>query len=301
MSHHHSHHHHAPKQFNKAFGIAIALNLGFVIVEAFYAIVAHSMALLGDAGHNLGDVLGLIIAWVAAWLLTRPGSSQFSYGYRRTTILSALLNALILVFTCGVIVYESIVKLIHPVAVNEPIIIIVALIGVVINGSTALLFMRGVHDDLNIRGTFIHLAGDALISIGVVIAAVIILLTHWVWLDPVVGLLIVLMILLSTWGLLRDSLKMVLDAVPPHIDLEQVRQYLLAIPGVESIHDLHIWALSTQQNALTAHLVMPKAKLSDKAMQKTSHELAHQFNINHSTIQVETGDPAHPCHAQCDH
>lgn len=304
-SHNHSHghghhHHHVPQQFNKAFAVAIVLNLAFVFIEAIYAVIAHSMALLADAGHNLGDVLGLVMAWIAAWLLTRPGSSRFSYGYRRTSILTALINALVLIATCAIIAYESIIKLVHPVAVKEPIIIVVALIGVVINGVTAMMFMKGAQDDLNIKGAFLHLASDALVSFGVVIAAIIILFTGWLRLDPIVGLLIVVVILAGTWGVLRDSLKMVLDAVPSHIDLEKVRNYLLDIPGVESIHDLHIWALSTQNTALTAHLVMPKKQLTDKAIHKINDELLHQFKIDHATIQVESGDGAHPCLAQCD-
>lgn len=296
---HHDHHHghsHAPQSFNKAFGIAVALNLGFTLCQIFYAFLANSMSLMADAVHNFGDVLGLILAWGASWLLTLPARKRYSYGYKRTTILAALTNALILVATSALITYESIYKLIHLSQVNELTIIVVALIGIIINSSTAMLFIKGAHDDLNIRGAFIHLLGDALISMGVVISAIAIYYTSWVWLDPLMGLFIVCIILMGTWGLLRDSVRLILDAVPHHIDQHGVQTYLQQLPGVNTVHDLHIWGLSTKEIALTAHLVMPNDKLSDADYKKINDALKIQFRVDHVTLQVETGnDVDHPC------
>lgn len=296
MSHDHHHgHSHAPQSFNKAFGIAIALNLGFTVCQVFYAFLANSMSLMADAAHNFGDVLGLILAWGASWLLSLPARNRYSYGYKRTTILAALSNALILVATSALITYESIYKLMHLSQVNELIIIVVALIGILINGGTAMLFMKGAHDDLNIKGAFIHLLGDALISMGVVISAIAIYYTGWVWLDPFMGLCIVGIILVGTWGLLRDSVRLILDAVPHHIDLHGIRAYLQQWPGVTAVHDLHIWGLSTKEIALTAHLVMPEHKLSDADYKKINDTLKTHFRVDHATLQVETGSIEHPC------
>ena len=291
--HGHHHHHHAPTSFNLAFGLAVGLNLGFTLVEAIYAIMANSMSLLADAGHNLGDVLGLLFAWAASYLLTKPATLRYSYGYKRTSILAAILNALLLVVTCTIIGYESIHKLISPSIVNEKIVMLVAFIGIFINGGTALLFMRG-QDDLNIKGAFLHLASDALVSFGVVIAGFIILKTQAFWVDPIVGLLIVVIILYSTWGLLRHSVDLILDAVPHGINRKGVETYLKNIPGVSQIHDLHIWGLSTNESALTAHLIVPTGNFSDELYAKISHDLHHDFKIAHVTIQVESGT-GEPC------
>lgn len=308
MGHHHhgsghSHdhaHHHAPESFNLAFGLAVGLNLAFTIIEAIYAVMANSMSLLADAGHNLGDVLGLLFAWGASFLLTKAATKKFSYGYKRTSILAALLNSLILVGTSAIIAYESVNKLIHPQHVSEWIVIIVALIGIFINGGTALLFMRGHKDDLNIKGAFLHLAYDAIISFGVVVAGLIILYTGWMWLDPVVGLLIVAMILWGTWGLLRDSTSLLLDGVPHTINRTKVLAFLEAIEGVKAVHDLHIWGLSTKDAALTCHLVMPERRFTGKDYHDLHHDLAHKFNISHSTIQVESGNSDIDCGQSCD-
>jgi cobalt-zinc-cadmium efflux system protein len=304
QDHHHSHdqhdhshagHSHAPATFNKAFAVAASLNFAFVLLEAFYAVLANSMSLLADAGHNLADVLGLLMAWAASWLLKREASEQYSYGYKKTTILSALGNALLLVATSAIIGYESINKLIHPVAIDEVTVMIVAFIGILINGGTALLFMRGRHNDLNIRGAYLHLAYDALISVGVVLAAAVVLWTQWFWLDPIVGLIIVVVILAGTWGLLRDSVNLILGAVPAGIDLNGVRNYLSKIDGVQAVHDLHIWGLSTQETALTVHLVMPERALTDAEHVAINHILQHDFKIQHATIQVEKGHADNPC------
>jgi cobalt-zinc-cadmium efflux system protein len=296
MSHdHHGHSHAAPESFNKAFGIAVTLNLAFTLCQIFYAFVANSMSLMADAVHNFGDVFGLVLAWGASWLLTLPGRKRYSYGYKRTTILAALSNALILVATSALIAYESIYKLMHLSQVNELIVIGVALVGIVINGGTAMLFMKGASEDLNIKGAFLHLLGDALISFGVVIAAVIIYYTGWVWLDPLMGLFIISIILLGTWGLLRDSVRLILDAVPHHIDHQGIQTFLQLLPGVKTVHDLHIWGLSTKEVALTAHLVMPEQKLSDADYLTINHTLKHDFKVDHVTLQVEAGSEEHPC------
>ncbi len=291
----HSHAHLAPQSFNYAFAIAISLNLGFTIVEVIYALLSNSMGLLADAAHNFGDVFGLVLAWGANWLLSRPARKRYSYGFKRTTILAALANALILVATSVLIIYESIAKLITITTVNEWMVIIVATIGIFINGGTALLFMKGMHEDLNIKGAFLHLMADALIAVGVVIAGIIILFTGWVWLDPVIGLLIVGVILFGTWGLLRDSVRLILDAIPHHIDQPGVEDFLHGIEGVQAIHDLHIWGLSTKEIALTAHLVMPVKQLSDADFKTINATLKNKFRIDHVTLQVEKGSLEHPC------
>lgn len=291
----HGHTHHLPKSFNAAFAISVTLNLLFTIFQAVYAFKANSMSLLADAAHNFGDVFGLTLAWGASWLLTLPARKRYSYGYKRTTILAALANAVILIATAALITYESIYKLLHLSHVDGWIVMIVALVGIAINGGTALLFMKGAEDDLNIKGAFLHLVADALISIGVVVAGGAILLTGWMWLDPVVSLLIVVIILWGTWGLLRDSVRLILDAIPHHIDQHHVEAYLKSIEGVSAVHDLHIWGLSTKEIALTAHLVIPDRVLSDADYEIINAALKEKFRIDHVTIQVETGNKEFPC------
>lgn len=294
----HGHSHDLPENINFAFGLAIGLNFLFTLIEGGYAIFAHSMSLLADAGHNLGDVLGLVLAWGASWLLTKSSTERYSYGYKRTTIWASMINALLLVGASAIIAYESVVKIISPSAVNENVVIIVALIGIFINGGTALLFMRGQKEDLNLKGAYLHLAGDALISVGVVLAGLLIKFTHIYMLDPIVGLIIVLAIVWGTWGLLRQSLDLLLDAVPHHINHKGVRDYLTKLKGVQAVHDLHIWGLSTREVALTAHLVMPEVTLTDADYVKINHDLKHDFAINHVTIQVEKGLDEHQCKLQ---
>lgn len=286
--------HHHPKDFNTAFALATALNLLYVVTEVIYALYAGSMSLLADAAHNFGDVLGLVLAWGANWLLLRPASERYSYGYKKTSILASLTNALILVGTSVLIGYESILKLIDLEPVREHIVIAVAAIGIVINGGTALLFLRG-HDDLNIKSAFVHLAADALISIGVVATGFMILWKGWHWLDPVVGLLIVVAILVGTWGLLRDSVSLTLMGVPRRVNQKAITTYLESIPGVQEVHDLHIWGLSTRDIALTAHLVMDRKSLSDKEIHDINKVLHSKYNIDHPTLQVEAGSPDYPC------
>lgn len=292
--HGHSHAHPQPSS-HFAFAIAVVLNLGYTIAQAIYALMANSMSLLADAGHNLGDVLGLLLAWGATWLLTLPARKRYSYGFKRTTILAALSNAVILVATAALIAYESIYKLFHLSAIDSKVVIIVAIVGIIINGGTALLFLKGAEDDLNIKGALYHLLSDALISFGVVIAAGLIMLTGKVWIDPIVGLIIVLIILQGTRGLLRDSVTLLLDAIPHYIDHAGVKHYLTNLPGVIAVHDLHIWGLSTREVALTAHLVSPEGTLTDADYQKINSHLRNQFKIQHATIQVESGSLDHPC------
>ncbi|MCB1645645.1 MAG: cation transporter [Pseudomonadales bacterium] len=288
--HGHDHRHNVDfSNINAAFIIAVAANLGFTLIEAIYGFLTDSVSLLGDAGHNLSDVLGLLLAWGASYLATRKSTSLYSYGFRRTTILAALINALVLVLASGFIAWESMERFFTPTPISEVAVMVVAGIGIFVNAGTALLFMKGGQSDLNLRGAFLHLAYDAAISAGVVAAALMIMLTGWLWLDPMMGILIVGVILAGTWGLLRDSVNLILDAVPQGIELDSVRDYLASIEGVSDVHDLHVWAMSTSENCLTAHLVMPENTLwdSDAAYQRIAEELQHKFSIHHVTLQVE--------------
>lgn len=297
MGAHHDHHHphHQARSFNRAFVIAVILTLGYTFAEVAYALYADSMSLLADAVHNLGDGLGLILAGAANWLLSFPARKRYSYGFKRTTIIAALANACILIATSALIAYEAIQKLLHLTEINEAVVITVGIIGIAVNVGASLLFMRGAHEDVNIKGAFLHLLADALILVGVVISAIVIHYTAWVWLDPVIGLIIVAIILWGTWGLLRDSVNLILDAVPHHIDYPGVKKYLQHYPGVTAIHDLHIWGLSTREVALTAHLVMPNTTLTDSDYKTINTELHEHFKINHVTIQVESGSSLDPC------
>jgi len=287
--HGHSHAHHGPPPtgFGRAFAIGIALNAVFVVVEALAGIVTGSMALVADAGHNLSDVLGLVIAWGATVLAARPPSARFTYGFKSSSILAALANASLLLLAVGAIFVETVRRLFHPAAVEPGPIMAVAGVGIVINTVTALLFMRGRRHDINIRGAYLHMAADAAVSAGVVLSGLLIALTGNWWIDPVTGLLIVAVIAHGTWGLLRDSLKMGLLGVPEAIDSREVRRFMESLDGVTAVHDLHIWPMSTTETALTAHLVMPSGHPGDVFLHDLAHELAHDFGIGHATIQVE--------------
>jgi cobalt-zinc-cadmium efflux system protein len=295
-SHHHGHNHshgahvhvHAPASFGTAFAIGIGLNTVFVAIEAGYGFIANSTALLADAGHNLSDVLGLVVAWLAATLAIRPPTARLTYGLRNSSILAALFNAVLLLLACGAIVLEAFQRLLAPQAVATTIMMAVAAIGIVINGATALLFARGRNEDLNIRGAYLHMAADAAISAGVVVTALLIKLTSWSWLDPAASLLIVAVIVWGTWGLLRESMAMSMAAVPSSIDPKSVRDFLTSRPGVESLHDLHIWPLSTTEIALTTHLIMPAGHPGDDFLKTTCLELKDRFQIGHATFQIET-------------
>lgn len=288
----HGHHHgpghsHAPKDFGPAFAIGVVLNTGFVIVEAVFGILSGSMALVADAGHNLSDVLALLIAWGASIAARRPPSRRFTYGLKSSTILAALANAMLLLVAIGAILFETIHRLIDPVEPEGWTMIWVAGVGIVINTATALLFMGGCKHDINIRGAYLHMAADALVSVGVVLAGIAILLTGAVLIDPLVSLVIVAVIAWGTWGLLKDSVKMGLLAVPDNVSESAVREYLCGLDGVEAVHDLHIWPMSTTETALTAHLVMPAGHPGDAFLREIAHELDHHHGIGHATVQVE--------------
>lgn len=298
LSHHHaghSHepghsHSHAPKDFGRAFAIGVALNLGFVAIEAVFGILANSTALLADAGHNLSDVIGLLVAWGAAILAKRPATERFTYGLRGTSILAALGNALLLIFACGAIAWEAVWRFANPEPVASLTVMVVAGAGILVNGFTAWLFMSGRKADLNVRGAYLHMVADAGVSLGVVIAGAAILLTGWLWLDPLTSLAIVAVILWSTWGLLRDSIGLALAAVPSHIELAKVKAYLQGLPGVVRVHHVHIWAMSTNEVALTAHLVMPGGHPGNDFFMQAAHDLHERFAIEHPTLQVEVGE-----------
>jgi len=300
MSHSHSHHHNEVNNYNRSFGIGIALNVFFVIIEVTYGLLAGSLALIADAGHNLSDVMSLLLAWGAYYLAKKQPTAKRTYGLRKVTIMASLLSAVLLFVALGGIAWESIQRFSSPQPVDGVIIIVVAAIGVVINTLTALLFVKGQKHDLNIRAAFLHMAADAAISLGVVIAGVAILFTGWLWLDPLLSLLIVVVILLSTWGLLRDSIDLSIDAVPQNIDLHEVKAYLLSLTNVTDLHDLHIWALSTTENALTVHLVTTDSLIYNHFIQEIQEHLHHHFNITHVTIQMENASGDYICKLNSD-
>jgi cobalt-zinc-cadmium efflux system protein len=291
----HHHHHHAPPDYNRAFAAGVALNVVFVVVEAVYGVLSDSLALLTDAGHNLSDVLGLLLAWGAAALARRRPSPRRTYGYSRATIIASLFSGLLLMFAVGAIGWEAVSRLVQPVEPAGRTIMVVAAVGVVINTLTALFFLSGKDHDLNIRGAFLHMAADAAVSLGVVVSGALILYFGMYWIDPVISLVIAAVIFLSTWGLLRDSLNLAVDAVPPGVDPEAVRQYLAAQPGVRDLHDLHIWAMSTTDTALTAHLVMDALPADDQFLADIADQLLARFAIKHPTIQIEKTDSGVTC------
>lgn len=293
---HHGHGHcHAPASFGRAFVVGITLNTLFVVVEAVYGVIAGSMALVADAGHNLSDVLGLVIAWAATVLSARPPSARFTYGFKSSSILAALANAALLLAALGAISVETIRRLFEPQPIATGSVMVVAAIGIVINTATAVMFMGGRDHDINVRGAFLHMAGDAAVSAGVVLAAFIIGLTGAWWIDPVVSLAIVALIGWSTWGLARDALRMGLHAVPDGINEARVRAFLVGRKGVSAVHDLHIWPMSTTETALTAHLVMPGGHPGDVFLHTLAEDLSHDFDIGHATIQIETDEHGHEC------
>ncbi|RTL51883.1 MAG: cation transporter [Bradyrhizobiaceae bacterium] len=300
--HDHSHagHSHAPADFGRAFVIGITLNAGFVVVEALYGFIANSTALLADAGHNLSDVLGLVVAWVAAILSKRQPTPRLTYGLRNSSILAALLNAILLLIASGAILLEAIQRLMEPEPIASKTVIVVATIGIAVNGITAWLFASGRKTDINIKGAYLHMMADAAVSLGVVLAAITILMTGWLWIDPAMSLVIVAVIVWGTWGLLRESTAMSLAAVPSRIDPAAVRTFLSTLPGVVSIHDLHIWPMSTTETALTAHLVTPAGHPGDAFLIETCHQLNDRFKIGHTTLQIENS-PDLECSLKPDH
>ncbi len=293
MHTHHGHDHsghaysHAPQDFGRAFLIGVGLNAAFLTAEAVFGFIANSTALIADAGHNLSDVLGLVVAWVAVVLARRAPTPRLTYGLRNASILAALINAILLLLAAGAIALEAVQRLANPEPVKSVTVIVVAAIGILINGFTAWLFMGGRDTDLNIRGAYLHMVADALVSVGVVIGGAIILFTGALWIDPLISLVIVAVIVWSTWGLLHESTAMSLAAVPARIDPAKVRAYLGERPGVAALHDLHIWPISTTETALTAHLVMPGGHPGDAFLAAIADELKHRFGIGHVTVQID--------------
>jgi cobalt-zinc-cadmium efflux system protein len=295
--HSHGHHHHpAPGTgHGRAFALAIGLNTLFVAVEFVYGFIANSTALMADAGHNLSDVLGLLLAWGAALLARSTPNGRYTYGLRSTSILAALANALLLMVACGAIAWEAVHRFSHPAPVAGITVSVVAAIGVAVNGFSAWLFMAGSKDDLNLRGAYLHMAADAAISLAVVVAGLAIMYTGWAWLDPVVSIAIVLVIVVGTWSLLRESVQLALAGVPANVDAAAVNEFLAGRPGVAEVHDLHIWAMSTTETALTAHLVMPGGYPGDGTIDGIVEALRKDFAIHHCTLQVEQGTTEHGC------
>jgi cobalt-zinc-cadmium efflux system protein len=283
---------------NSRMAIAVALNLIFVVIEAGFGFVSNSVALIADAGHNLGDVLGLVCAWTALYLGRRAPGARFTYGLGRSTVLAALANAVLLLMACGAIAWEAVVRLASPPAVAGATVMAVAASGIVINGLSAWLLHAGSHGDLNRRSAFIHMLGDALVSVGVLVSGALIVFTGWSRLDPIVSLLIVAAILVSTWGLLRDSLHLSLDGVPASVNSSAVMSYLADQRGVTDVHDLHIWALSTTSVALTAHLVVPERGAEDALLGYLTPDLKRRFHIHHATLQIERDRCEHGCEAE---
>ena len=303
--HHHEHHddhdhrhgghtHHAPSSFGRAFAIGIGLNTAYILVEAGFGVASHSLALLADAGHNCSDVLGLVVAWGAATLSQRPPSQRYTYGLRGSSILAALFNSAFLLLTFGAIGWEAVMRFFHPEPVGGLTVIVVALGGIVVNGLSAMMFMSGRNSDLNIRAAFLHMTSDALVSAGVVAGGLAILVTGWLWLDPLVSLLVAIFVVVQTWGMMRESVAMSLSAVPDAISPVEVRAFLSARAGVAEVHDLHIWSMGTSEIAMTAHLVMPGGHLNDTELFDIEHDLDERFGIGHATLQIETGATACP-------
>lgn len=298
--HHHHHHGQVPRDFGNAFLLGIGLNLGFVLTEAVFGVRSHSMALLADAGHNLSDVLGLALAWAASLLVRRPTTSRHTYGFRRSSVLAAIGNAVLLLTTTGAIAWEGVQRLFRPEAVGTATVMAVAAAGIGINLATALLFRGDRHGDLNVRAAYAHMLGDAAVAAGVVGAGFLIRITGALWIDPLVSLVIAVLVVMATWRLLRESVNLALDAVPEHIDQAAVRGYLAGIDGVTEVHDLHIWGMSTTEVALTAHLVRPAGLAADAMLAGVCHELKHRFAIDHATLQIELGDGGPACHLALD-
>lgn len=279
-------HDHSPANHGKAFLIGIFLNTAYVVIEIIYGLIAHSSALLADAGHNAGDVLSLGFSWGALAFALRKPSSSYTYGLKRMSILASILNALILLVTMGIIAGDAIHKLKHLENVDENIVVWVAGIGILINGFTAFLFMKGQKEDLNIKGAFYHMAADAAVALAVLIAGVVIKYTGWEWLDPVMSFVVIIVVVWGTWNLLKDSVNLALDAVPENIDIDAVKMYFLSLNGIKAVYDLHIWALSTTQTALSVHLLIPENKGDDRVLKEIREQLHDRFEITHPTIQI---------------
>jgi cobalt-zinc-cadmium efflux system protein len=296
--HNHGHHHHVPKDINRVFIIGIILNMSFVLIEAFIGFWKNSLVLLTDAGHNFGDVVGLLFVLIAHRLAKIKPTENFTYGYSKSTVLVALANAILLLVAVGAIGWEAISRITEPHPVEGNIISMVAFIGLVVNATTALLFFKNKENDLNSKGAYLHMAADAVVSLGVIISGIIIIYTHWFWIDAVMSLVIIVVIVASTWGLLRDSFRLSVDGVPLDINTKKVREYFSSLKEVVAFHDLHIWAMSTTEVAMTVHLVVPDGG-TDALLSKIKEEMNHQFNIIHTTIQIEKSTVESECSQKC--
>jgi cobalt-zinc-cadmium efflux system protein len=293
--HHHHHDPQVPPNLGRAFVIGIALNLAFVVVEVAYGVLAHSVALIADAAHNFGDVLGLGLSWGAMALARVKPSKRRTFGFRRSTIVASLANALILLFVTGGLTWESLRRLLEPRHPHGPTMIVVAIVGAVVNTASALLFLRGRERDLNLKSAFVHLASDAVLAVGVAVAGGVIMFTGWLWLDPAVSIVLAMTILAGTWSLMKKSANLMLDAVPEGIDPERVKAFLGGLPSVVEVHDLHIWAMSTTETALTAHLVMPGNSCEPTFLARACRELHERFDIDHATLQIDPEEAPAPC------
>jgi cobalt-zinc-cadmium efflux system protein len=298
MGHNHGHNHNHGANHNLPFAIGIGLNIAFVIIELFYGFIANSSALIADAGHNASDVLGLIFAWFAIWLSKQKTNSTYTYGYKKSTILVSLLNSILLFIAIAYIINDAITKFQNPLPVAGNQIMIIAGIGFIINGITAFLFMRGQKSDLNVRGAFLHLAADAVVSLGVVIGGLLIQYTGYNWIDPILSFIIAAVIIMGTWSLFHKSLKLILDASPNDIDINKVRESILKNEGVSELHDLHIWALSTNENALSVHIKTNKSA-GNQLLSDINHLLISEFNLKHITIQIENNAYDCGCNQNC--
>ncbi len=297
--HNHDHGHHVPANVTKAFIIGIILNSAFVLIEAIAGLYTHSLSLLADAGHNLSDVASLALALLANKLAMKKANNQFSFGYRQSTVLVALINGGILLFALGAVAYEAIIRIMQPHTIEGGMVAIIAGVGIVVNSVTAIMFFKGKEKDINVKGAYLHMASDALISLGVVIAGIVIVYTNWFWLDSAVSLLLVIVILVGTWSLLTESLRLTLNGVPKDIDLKEIRNYFLNLKGVTDVHDLHVWAISTTETALTVHLIIPENNDNDLIYESIKEELHHKFHIAHSTIQIERNKGQFHCEQKC--
>lgn len=291
----HNHPHESPSHQGRMFFFTILLNSLFVAVEFIYGLIANSTALIADAGHNISDVFGLLLAWFAVVLSRRQPSKRYTYGLRSTSILAALANTMLLLLACGAIAWEAIHRFSQPPTIAGQTVSLVAAAGIFINGLSAILLMQGSKGDLNIRGAYLHMVADTAVSLAVVITGLVIFYTQWYLIDPIMSLFIVVVILFGVWGLLRDSLRLALNAVPKHIDVPAINDYLCQLKGVADIHDLHIWGLSTTESALTVHLVMPGGHPGDVFMDEIVHTLEDRYDIHHSTLQIELGTTHHSC------
>ncbi|MBS1680411.1 MAG: cation transporter [Bacteroidetes bacterium] len=285
-AHHHNHHHHHHSELNKLFVVGIALNVCFVFVEAIIGLWVNSLSLLTDAGHNLGDVAGLVMVVIATRIAKKKPTTKYTYGFGKTTVLVALINAVTLLVMVGAIGWEAVGRFNDSHPVQGQLIAWVAAVGIIVNGVTALLFFKNQHDDLNAKGAYLHMAADALVSLGVLISGIVIFYTHWFWLDAAISLIIIVVIVVSSWSLLKDSIRLTLDGVPSGINIDGIRHYLMNVKGVASLHDLHIWAMSTNATAMTVHLVVPD-RIENSSIAQINSELHAQFNIDHTTIQIE--------------